>query len=67
MDIQYYKTYEVTVKISTEIADVTTTTFAWPSRNDDGEIIWTWCEDNITIIPNEYIANYKLYEIQSRR
>ena len=57
--IEYYKTYKVTNKISTKQADITTTTLAWPSCNDDGEIIWTLCEDNSTIIPNKYIIDYK--------
>ena len=57
--IEYYKTYKVTYKISTKQADITTTTLAWPSCNDDGEIIWTRCEDNSTIIPNEYMIDYR--------
>lgn len=59
-DIQYYKTYEIKLKIPTKPNDITITTLAWPSCNDNGEIIWTSCEDNFTIIPNEYIINYKL-------
>ena len=57
--IEYYKTYKVTYKISTKQADITTTTLAWPSCNDDGKIIWTRCEDNSTIISNKYIIDYK--------
>lgn len=58
--IEYYKTYEVTYKISTAVGDITVTTLAWPTCNDNGEIIWTLCEDNCTIIPNKYIINYRL-------
>ena len=58
--IEYYKTYKVTYKISTKPADIIVTTFAWPSCNDNGEIIWTLCEDNCTIIPNKYLIDYKL-------
>ena len=59
-EIEYYKTYKITYKISTKQADIITTTFAWPACNDNGEIIWTLCEDNSTIIPNEYIIDYRL-------
>lgn len=58
--IEYYKTYEIIYKISTKVGDITVSTLAWPACNDDGELIWTRCEDNFTIIPNEYIINYKL-------
>ena len=58
--IEYYKTYQIRYKILTHQADIITTTLAWPSCNDNGELIWTLCEDNCTIIPNKYIIDYKL-------
>ena len=60
-DIQYYKTYEIKVKISTSMGDIEfNKKTAWPSRNDNGELIWTLCEDYSTIIPDKYVIEYKL-------
>lgn len=55
--IKYYKTYLIEYKLPNNNPNYKR---AWPSCNDDGEIIWTLCEDNCTIIPNKYIIDYRL-------
>ena len=59
-EIEYYKTYKITYKLSTKLGDITVSGYTWPSIDDDGELIWTHCEDNSTIILNKYIIDYKL-------
>ena len=56
-NIQYYKTYLIAYKLPNN--DYANYKRAWPACNDNGKLIWTLCEDNCTIIPNEYIINYK--------
>lgn len=53
--IEYYKTYEITFKLPNNKHIYKER--AWPSCND--ELIWTLCKDDSTIIPNEYVINYK--------
>lgn len=56
-DIIYYKNYLIAYKLpNNKNANYKR---AWPACNDDGEIIWTLCEDNSTIIPNKYIIDYR--------
>ena len=55
--IKYYKTYLIAYKLPNN--NHANYKRAWPSCNDNGELIWTLCEDNCTIIPNEYIIDYK--------
>ena len=57
-EIKYYKTYEITFKVPNN--EHVYKEHAWPSCNDNGEIIWTLCEDNSTIISNKYVIGYKL-------
>lgn len=57
-DIIYYKNYLIAYRLPNN--DYANYKRAWPSCNDNGEIIWTLLEDNSTIIPNEYIIGYKL-------
>lgn len=56
--IKSYKTYLIAYKFPND--KYAKYKKAWPSCNDDGEIVWTLCEDNCTIIPNKYIIDYKL-------
>lgn len=55
--IEYYKTYLIAYKFPND--KYAKYTRAWPACNDNGEVIWTSSENNCTIIPNEYIINYK--------
>lgn len=57
-DIQYYKTYLIAYKLLNN--NCVNYKRAWPSSNDNGELIWTLCEDNRTIISNKHIINYRL-------
>lgn len=56
--IKYYKTYLIEYKLPNN--NYTNYKRAWLSCNDNGELIWTLCEDNSTIIPNKYVIDYKL-------
>lgn len=56
--IKYYKTYNIAYKLPNN--NYANYKQAWPSCNDNGELIWTLCEDNCTIIPNKYIIDYRL-------
>lgn len=56
-DIIYYKNYLIAYRLPNDIHAKYKR--AWPSCNDDGEIIWTLCEDNSTIISNKYIIDYR--------
>ena len=58
MEIEYYKTYTITYKFPplkfVYIED------AWPSVNDDGEVIWTLNRDFMTVIPDKYVIRKTL-------
>ena len=57
-EIEYYKTYLIAYKFPND--KYANYKRAQPACNDNGEIIWTLCEDNCTIISNDYIIDYKL-------
>ena len=55
--IKYYKTYLIEYKFPND--KYANYKRAWPACNDNGELIWTLCEDNCTIIENKYIIDYR--------
>lgn len=60
MDIQYYKTYRIKFKVPNN--DHIYEEDAWSTINDYGKIVWTLCKDDITVLPFDYIIDYKLIE-----
>jgi len=58
MSIQYYKTYYITFKVPNN--DYIYKEYDWPSMSDEGHTIWTLCKDDMTIIPNDYLLEFKI-------
>lgn len=60
MGIQYYKTYRIKFKVPNN--GYIYEEDAWPAINDYGKIVWTLCKDDVTVLPFDYIIDYKLIE-----
>lgn len=58
--VEYYKRYQIVYK--TPKTPFVFVEDAWPACNDSGQIIWTTCNDDTRIIPNEFVVNYILKE-----